>query len=849
LDLLPIDALVGDITRTALEQGVLVLEAPPGAGKTTRVPWALMEALGGGEVVVTEPRRLAARMAAERVARERGVRLGDAVGYSVRFEEVAGPKTRLRYVTEGILLRKLLAERELRGVGAVVLDEFHERHLESDLLLALLERRRAAGAPFVLLVMSATLDGEPIAKYLGGAPRLTSEGRLFPVTVEHLPRLDDRPLEKQVTSAVRTCLDRSADGDVLVFLPGAAEIRRAGEALETLGRERRLAVLPLHGDLTVAEQARAVEPAAQRKVVLSTNVAESSLTIAGVSSVVDSGLARVAAHSAWTGLPTLLTAKVSRASAKQRAGRAGRTREGFVMRLYTEADFMGRPEYDAPEIARADLSEALLVLAAFGPTTAQDIRWLTPPPPASLETARALLGELGAFESAGELSELGRRMLELPLHPRLGRLVAEGERRGVADDAALVAALLGERDIRSSARAEFGGGRGRRRNDASGPSDPLEQADLFREAEDARFEGHRLRAIGLDGRGVERVERARRQITRLVRPSGEPPNGEDRHERALLACILAAFPDRVARRRRRGEPDLVLANGKLARLSDDSVVHDAMLFVAVDAEDRGRGTIVRSVSAVDEDLLYELDPARVELRDDVVFSTEGERVERVSSMRWGALLLDETRTLATPSETTGQALLAAARAEPSRFLRSAPALELGVRLGLLAEHFPSDELPADAASLLDAALASACADAASFAELERSNWLSLVTASLPEHRRRLLEKEAPERLGLAGGRSVTVHYEHGRAPYIESRLQDFFGSAEGPRILGGRLPLTLHLLAPNQRAVQVTTDLAGFWQRHYPSVRRELMRRYPRHAWPEDGRTATPPAPLPPRRR
>jgi len=844
VELLPIDGLVGEITRTALERGALVLEAPPGAGKTTRVPWALMQALGGdGEVVVTEPRRLAARMAAERVARERGVRLGDAVGYAVRFEEVAGPRTRLRYVTEGILLRKLLAERELRGVSAVVLDEFHERHLESDLLLALLERRRAAGAAFVLVVMSATLDGEPIAQYLGGAARLTSEGRLFPVTVEHVNRLDDRPLEKQVTSAVRACLDRQPDGDVLVFLPGAAEIRRAGEALEPLGRERRLAVLPLHGDLTVAEQARAVEPAAQRKVVLSTNVAESSLTIAGVSSVVDSGLARVAAHSAWTGLPTLSTAKVSRASAKQRAGRAGRTREGHVIRLYSEADFMARPEYDAPEITRADLSEALLVLSSFGPTTTRDLRFLTPPPAASLETARTLLQELGALTAAGELSALGRRLLELPLHPRLGRLVAEGERRGVADDAALVAALLGERDIRSSARADFGGGRGRRGADSSGPSDALEQADLFREAQDARFDGHRVRAIGLDGRAVDRVERARRQIARLVRPSSEPPDAEERRERALLACILAAFPDRVARRRRRGEQDLVLANGKLARLSDDSVVHDAMLLVAVDAEDRGRGAVVRSASAVDEDLLYELDPERVELRDELVFASDGERVERVSSMRWGALLLDETRTLATPSEAAGRVLLAAARAEPTRFLRSAAALELSVRLELLAEHFPIGDAPSDAAAPLDAALESACADATTFAELERSNWLALVTASLPEQRRRLLEKEAPERLALAGGRTVSVHYEHGRTPFIESRLQDFFGSAQGPRILGGRLPLTLHLLAPNQRAVQVTTDLAGFWQRHYPSVRRELMRRYPRHSWPEDGSTATPPAP------
>jgi ATP-dependent helicase HrpB len=350
--------------------------------------------------------------------------------------------------------------------------------------------------------------------------------------------------------------------------------------------------------------------------------------------------------------------------------------------------------------------------------------------------------------------------------------------------------------------------------------------------------------MGLDARAVDRVERARRQIARLARNKRAAPAGEPERERALSFALLAAFPDRVARRRRRGERDLVLANGKVARLSEDSVVHDAMMLVALDAEERpGRGTVVRLASAVDDNLLYELDPERLELRDELSFVSEGERVERVSSMRWGALVLEETRALAPPSEKTARVLAAAARAIPSRFLRSKPALELAVRLALVAEHFPDAGLPGDVTPLFEEALLSACAGASSFAELERVGWLSFATATLPERQRRLLESEAPLRLTLPGGRNVAVHYEQGRPPYVESRLQDFFGSAEGPRILGGKVPLTLHLLAPNQRAVQVTTDLAGFWQRHYPSVRKELMRRYPRHAWPEDGRTAEPPAP------
>jgi ATP-dependent helicase HrpB len=844
VDALPIDDLTAEITRRTLEAGALVLEAPPGAGKTTRVPWALLQALGDeGKVIVTEPRRLAARLAAERVAQERGQRVGDVVGYAVRHEEVSGPKTRLSYVTEGILLRRLLVDPGLTGVRAVVLDEFHERHLETDLLLALLSRRRDERNDLLLIVMSATLDAGPVAAFLRDAPRVTSEGRSFPVTVEHVARPDDRPLEKQVTSAVRACLEREGSGNVLVFLPGALEIRRAGEALEALGRERHVAVLPLHGDLTVAEQARAVEPSRERKVVLSTNVAESSLTIAGVSSVVDSGLARMASHSAWTGLSTLKVEKVSRASARQRAGRAGRTRDGHVLRLYTQGDFQTRPEFDAPAVARSDLSDAVLMLAAAG-VRANGLRWLTDPPEQSLSAATALLLELGALDAAGDLTPTGRRMLELPLHPRLARLVVEGERRGVGRDAALVAAAIGERDIRLTARANVGGRRPGRGDGASGPSDPLELLERFEEAESTRFEAHRLRAMGLDPRAVDAVDRSRRQLGRLVRRDAPAPPSAELHERALLSCILSAFPDRVAKRRRRGERELVLANGKLARLSEDSSVHDAPLLVAIDAEERtGHGTIVRSASQVDENLLFELYPERLVMADELVFTASSERVERVSSMRWGALLLEETRAAATPSDETQAILFRAARTDAARFLRSEGALSLGARVSLLAEHFPNAGFSADPAVALEDALFAACSSAVSFGELDRADLPSLFVAGLPSEQRRLLERETPERVQLGGGRSVQVRYEAGKPPFIESRLQDFFGAAEGPRILAGRVPLTLHLLAPNQRAVQVTTDLAGFWQRHYPTIRRELMRRYPRHAWPEDGRTASPPPP------
>jgi ATP-dependent helicase HrpB len=844
---LPIDPLLAEITSVVREQGQLVLEAPPGAGKTTRVPFALIEALGPpGQILVTEPRRLAARLAAKRVADERGLRLGDAVGYSVRFEEVGGVNTRLSYVTEGVLVRRLLGDPMLRGVRAVVLDEVHERHLDTDLLLALLARLRREQRPdLALVVMSATLDAEPFARFLGDAPRLRSEGRVFAVSIEHLTQVDDRPLEKQVASAVRRVTEEEPTGDVLVFLPGAAEIRRASEALETLARERGLLVLPLHGDLPIAEQARAVEPAKARKVVLSTNVAESSLTIEGVVAVVDSGLARVAGHSAWTGLPTLATLKVSRASATQRAGRAGRTREGRVLRLYTRGDFEARPEHDPPEVVRADLSEAVLALRRAG-VRPSELAWLTQPPAASLASAEDLLLALGAISRDGELTPIGRRLTELPLHPRLARLVVEGERRGVASEAALLAALVGERDIRLSSRTSLGErGRG---PDASGPSDLLELAERFSEAESVRFEPHRLRSFGLDARAVEAVDRARRQVARVVKNQVPAPASTDATDRALLAATLAGFPDRVARRRKRGEADLILANGRTARLSEQSVVHDALLLVAIDAEERpGRGSVVRRASAVDENVLFELAGDAIEARDDYEFVSATERVERVSSLRLGAVVLDETRSLAVPSPDTARTLLEAARAQPARFLRSEAALKLAARFRLLIEHFPEAGLDPEPERLLERGLFAAAEQANSFAEIEASDWLGLTLSSLSREQQRLFENEVPERLRLGNGRSVEVHYEPGKPPWIESRLQDFFGARKTPQILGGRIALTVHLLAPNQRAVQVTSDLDGFWERHYPSVRRELMRRYPRHAWPEDGRTATPPPPKPPR--
>ncbi|HEX3776852.1 MAG TPA: ATP-dependent helicase HrpB [Polyangiaceae bacterium] len=847
---LPIDAVLPELERALGSARAVVLEAPPGAGKTTRVPWAVQRLLGDAEVIVAEPRRLAARMAAKRVADERGETLGEFVGYSVRFEEAASARTRVRYATEGIVLRRLLGEPNLARVGAVILDEFHERHLATDLLLVLLDRlSRTTRADLKLVVMSATLDAEPVARFLGDCPRIRSEGRMFPVSIEFLPKPDDRPLEKQIVSAVRRAVSADPSGDILVFLPGAGEIRKASGALEPLSSEASLLVLPLHGDLPIAEQARAVEPAKSRKVVLATNVAESSITVEGVTTVIDSGLARVAGHSPWSGLPTLGLEPVSRASATQRAGRAGRTRAGHVFRLFTKGDYESRRAHDAPEIVRSDLAEALLTLYGAGVVRPEALEFLDAPPKARLDGAHELLKLLGALDGSDALTELGRRLLRFPVPPRLARLLVEGERRGVAREAALVAALLSERDILLGARAGFGD-REKRAFGARGPSDVLERVERYREAEDARFEAHRLRSFGLDARAVDSVRRAERQISRLLQNRGETPGSLDEIEIELQRCLLAAFPDRVARRKRRGERDLILTSGGVARLSESSVVVDAEFLLALEAEEqRGEsGAIVRLASAIEPDWLLESFADSVSLSDELEWNRNSERVERVEKMAFGAVVFDETRAAAEPSAEAAAILAAEARRGGELDLsKSDQLLALSARLRLLREHFPEQGLPEVDENAAQGSLKLLTEGLTSFAELAQVDVTSRLLANLNSAQRRLLESETPERVRLPGGRVVEVHYEADRPPWIESRLQDFFGMPEGPKLCRGRVPLTVHLLAPNQRAVQVTTDLAGFWLRHYPTIRKELMRKYPRHPWPEDGRNATPPEPKPPR--
>jgi ATP-dependent RNA helicase HrpB len=876
---LPIDAAVAEIVAAVEAEGAVVVEAPPGAGKTTRVPAALLGARlpGAGEIWVLEPRRLPARLAAARVAAELGERVGDSVGYSVRFDEVGGPRTRLRFMTEGLFVRRLLADPRLGGVSAVILDELHERHVATDLALAWLRRLRETTRPELAVVaMSATLDADPVRAFLAGERRrattVRSEGRRFEVTIEHLSVADaavvERPLERRVAAAVRQLLREEPDGDLLVFLPGAAEIRRAQAALAELPQAAALAILPLHGEMPLDEQARAVgpAPAGRRKVVLATNVAESSVTIDGVVAVVDGGLARVAAHSPWTGLPTLALAKVSRASAEQRAGRAGRTRPGRALRLYTQHDLEQRPAYDLPEIARADLTDTAMTLAALGVGDADALAWLEPPPAAAWGAARELLARLGAVTAAGDLTDVGRRMLRLPVHPRLARLAVEGEARGDGDGAALAAALISERDIRMSSRAGFTAGPGPSGGRPDRGVDLVDLVDLFRDAEAARFRPDALRRLELDGRAVEEVGRVRRQLASAMERRGRDigkagKTGADPEAQALRLAVLAAFPDRVARRREPGATTALLAAGGSAELG---IAQAGDWLVAIDVvESRqawpggragagGRAPAIRLSSRIEPEWLLDLFPDRITDIDRRAFAPRTERVERTTGLAFGALALDARTEPAPPDEETARLLAEAALARGIDRLPGGDGIpDLLRRLAFAKTAAPESPLPALGADAVTELVRLACVGRASFAELATpgADLGAAVLAALPHEARRALDALAPERITLSGGRTVAVHYDDSGPPWIESRLQDFFGTRAVPAIGGGRVPLTVHLLAPNGRAVQVTRDLAGFWTQHYPALRRELGRRYPKHAWPEDGATARPPAPGPGRRR
>jgi len=769
---LPIDALIPDVLASLERAPNLLIEAEPGAGKTTRVPAALLQIVHG-DVLVLEPRRIAARMAARRVAQELGEEVGCTVGYQVRFERVAGPQTRLHFLTEGVLTRRLLSDLELRGVDAVVLDEFHERHLETDLAFALLKRLQQKRPELRIIVMSATLDTAPVSHFLGDCPVLHAAGKPFDLSVEYTP-YSPAPLHDQVRDAVENVVRMGRPGDVLVFLPGAAEIRRAARACEALGRASKRFILPLHGDLTPAEQDRAVTPCAQPKIILSTNVAESSITIDGVQTVIDSGLARMARYSPWTGLPTLHIGRISKASAAQRAGRAARTGPGHVVRLYSAADFQGRTDFELPEVLRNDLTQLCLALRAMGISDPGKIDWLDNPPDAAVQGAEQLLDLLMAG------NDDARSLMRYPLHPRLSRMVEEATERGVGRAACVAAALL-----------------------ASG--DRVERNDVLE---------------ALDQPLGEATRQQLRHLLRIAKPVRTQSNDDD----ALLQALLVGFPDRVAQRKTGSQ--VMLANGTSAEIVGQLPSFPYLL--ALDAEHRTEKALpqVRVFARIEPEWLLDHFPEQVREESVLVWNRQAERVDAVSRLVFGSLVLQQSTE--APADRAAASQLLAEKALEAGIARFVEEDLLEDLLGRL--EFAGIEAP-----VIEDCFKEFCGGHRSFAELKGvgSSFIGWLEGQFNP---RQLSEYAPRTLRLKSGRQLKIHYERGKAPWAASRLQDFFGMDESPRLGPQRTPVVLHLLAPNQRSVQTTTDLSGFWSRLYPQVRRELMRRYPRHAWPEDHR-------------
>lgn len=831
LPALPIDSLLPRIIAEIGSGRNIVLTAEPGAGKTTRVPRALLDAglldaglLEGGECWLLEPRRLAARLAAVRVAEELEEPLGRRVGYAVRFEQKVSKETRIRFVTEGLLLRRLQEDPRLRGIGVVVLDEFHERHVHTDLALTLLRRLQRRERPDLrLVVMSATLDAGPVAGFLE-AESIHSEGRLHPVEVHHALRPDDRALPLKVGEALETVYRERRDGHTLVFLPGAAEIRQCLSGCQETARRLGIELVPLHGNLPFEEQKRAVAFSPSPRVILSTNVAESSVTIEGVRAVIDSGLGRESVHSAWSGLSGLRTLRISQARCTQRTGRAGRLGPGLCLRLFTEGEFQVRPPFDVPELMRADLAEPLLSLHAAGVGNPRRLAWFEAPPTAALEASESLLQRLGALGPDGQLTPRGRRMAALPLHPRLARLVVAGEEAGIPDLARLAAALLEAGDLLARVGLERRGASAAH----SLESDLWVRLDAYREVEAADFAPGACRAAGLEASAVHHAHQVFKALGGK-RNAKEPADAEAR----LLQALLAAYPDRVARAG--GSGTFTLQGGGGARLDPASRVRRAELILALEAEEMakgaGRDVLIRVASRMEPEWLMEAFPEAIRETETMAFNAANGRVERRAGIWYEDLCLDESRRGADPADPRTAACLAQAVEERGLGEAAEGVERLLARARFLAGLRPELGLPG-AETLLPELLRKACEGSASMKELANCDWNCSMKELLGPEAARLLEAWAPEAVQLRK-RRVKVNYGPG-APWIESRLQDFLGMKDGPRIAGDTVPLVLHLLAPNGRAVQVTTDLAGFWQRTYRELRPQLSRRYPKHLWPEN---------------
>jgi ATP-dependent helicase HrpB len=862
---LPIYEIERDLIARLEADRRLILSAPTGSGKSTQVPQMLWRhgLLANGQVVILQPRRLAARLLAARVAQELGVRLGDEVGYQIRFENCTSAKTRIRFVTEGVLLRQLIDDPLLPGVSVILFDEFHERHLYGDITLArALDLQEQQRPDLKLVVMSATLNAGELEKYLATnaeavAPQtrfrcrvLASEGRTYPVEVEYLPRrvgLNGPPVWELAAEEFARFVRAGGEGDVLVFMPGGFEISQTMEAIRHSGEARGYLILPLHGELAPKDQDAAVARYQQPKVVVATNVAETSITIDGVRLVIDSGLARVARYDANRGLNTLLIEKISQANADQRTGRAGRTAPGKCVRLWSRLEHDERAPHEMPEIRRLDLSEVVLTLKAAGVADLRAFRWLEKPDEIALTHAEELLADLGAIQAVGEadgpaaaglpITPVGRKMLAFPLHPRYARMLLAAQEYHCVHQACLVAALTQGRDLLlRNAGKDVDNAREDLLGDKAG-SDFWGVMRAWSFAFNNQFRLEACRKLGIHAVTAKQVGPLFEQFLRIAKDEGLDTRPNDTKDEALQKCILIGFSDRVARRLDQGTLRCELVRGRRGVLARESRVQHSPLLVAaeireVEGRDREVNTILSLATAIEADWLREIFPGDIQRDVQVEFDAQQKRVLAAERLCFRKLELAAKRIDPPPAEAAARLL--AGEILAGRLLL--PNWDHGVeqwlaRLHLLCQQCADLELPAITEDDRKHIIEQLCLGAVSYKDIKEREVKPVVMSWLSEAQRQTLDKHAPERLTLANGRTPKVNYEKGKAPYISLRIQELYDVSQTPRIALGRVPVTVHILTPGMKPVQVTQDLANFWREHYPKIKSELARKYPKHTW------------------
>jgi len=827
----PIDHILPALKETVLPNSSVVLHAPPGAGKTTRVPLALLDVIPPqqGRILMLEPRRIAAVSAARWMAHILGEQVGETVGYTIRFDSCVSGKTRIEVVTEGILTRRMQSDPGLEGVAMVIFDEFHERSLHADIALSLcIDLRKGLREDLKILIMSATLDCGPISALLGNAPVVSSAGKAFTVEERYLADNKNKPLRDRIADAVITAL-KETSGDMLVFLPGSGEIRQCSDAIKTtlMGRYGDPSIHPLYGDLPFEEQERAILPSQRRRIVLATNIAETSLTIEGVTVVIDSGLTRRLQYDPSTGMNRLITVNSSRASAEQRKGRSGRLGPGVCYRLYSRHLFQSMIPFTPPEILVSDLSSLLLELAVWGVKKPSMLAWLDAPPDAAMESARHLLINLGLIDESFSVTSEGREVARLPLHPRLGRLLLRASELGCPGLGADLAAILSERDIV--------------RRSASVSSDPeictrIDMLHLWRRSKEIPG--------AADLWGLRAADRTSKQLLRLISGTGRADDKESRDQDMIPRLLLCAFPDRIAKGREEANGRFVLSQGRGVRLPAESSLAKSPYIVAVnlDAGEKAEGR-VHIAAPLSESLIRQECLKSIKVVRRVAWSKRERKIIAAAEESLGAVLLS-VKPFSPTEEEVLPIICEAIKNSHASVSFSNEAREFQARVRLIRRTFPEQDLP----DLSDDSLFSNPEEwllpwlgrIRTAQDLSNLDILPALRARLSWKQQQFLDEQAPTHISVPSGSRIAIDYAAGETPVLAVKLQEMFGHADTPVIAGGRVKILLHLLSPARRPVQVTQDLKGFWNNAYQQVKKELKGRYPKHPWPDDPWNAVP---------